>query len=221
MKKDSLIRRIVNRVKYILWSKTIFIRYVVEESVSLLKYNAYFRKDIDKEKIETELLIIAHSIEKGFSYRNPKETFAHDKIMTLIDKLKLYYSSFGDVDFLNQCCSIINFYIEVYRDNLNIKDIIDNYTSLVSMFDLKLENGGVAEINCEEICQQVKSIDYVSFIRSRHSYRYFRKEDVDILMIERALELAELTPTACNRQPQHVYILNGEKKDYLLDLQMG
>ena len=67
MKKDSLIRRIVNRVKYILWSKTIFIRYVVEESVSLLKYNAYFRKDIDKEKIETELLIIAHSIEKGFS----------------------------------------------------------------------------------------------------------------------------------------------------------
>ena len=221
MKKDSLIRRIVNQVKYILWSKTIFIRYVVEESVSLLKYNAYFRKDIDKEKIETELLIIAHSIEKGFSYRNPKETFAHDKIMTLIDKLKLYYSSFGDVDFLNQCCSIINFYIEVYRDNLNIKDIIDNYTSLVSMFDLKLENGGVAEINCEEICQQVKSIDYVSFIRSRHSYRYFRKEGVDILMIERALELAELTPTACNRQPQHVYILNGEKKDYLLDLQMG
>ena len=61
----------------------------------------------------------------------------------------------------------------------------------------------------------------MSFIRSRHSYRYFRKEGVDILMIERALELAELTPTACNRQPQHVYILNGDKKDYLLDLQMG
>ena len=63
-------------------------------------------------------------------------------------------------------------------------------------------------------------IDYLKFIQSRHSYRYFTK-NANIEQIKQALEIARYTPTACNRQPQLVHIYQGKEMEEVLTIQHG
>lgn len=46
------------------------------------------------------------------------------------------------------------------------------------------------------------------FFHSRRSLREFSNESVDESVVRRALELAKATPSACNRQPWHVYMIS-------------
>lgn len=60
------------------------------------------------------------------------------------------------------------------------------------------------------------------FFYTRYSLREYSNENVDSDVIKRALKLAMKTPSACNRQPWHVYLLNERSKiDLALSLQSG
>lgn len=78
---------------------------------------------------------------------------------------------------------------------------------------------GTILINKKEVDEAI-DIDYLKFIKARHSYRYFTK-DVNIKQIKKALEIAKYTPTACNRQPQRVHIFDGREMEEVLTIQHG
>lgn len=57
------------------------------------------------------------------------------------------------------------------------------------------------------------SIDFSSFVKSHHSMRTYLDEPITNEEIIQAIELAKAAPSACNRQPWHVYYSFDDTKD--------
>lgn len=53
-----------------------------------------------------------------------------------------------------------------------------------------------------------KSIDFLRLAAARYSVRKFAKETVEQEKLEKVLEAGHLAPTAVNRQPQHILVIN-------------
>lgn len=64
--------------------------------------------------------------------------------------------------------------------------------------------------------------DFFALCRNRRSTRDFDGEPVDFALVERAVAAAQLSPSACNRQPWHLHFYDRrEDIDALLALQNG
>lgn len=61
-----------------------------------------------------------------------------------------------------------------------------------------------------------KMQDFLSFVRDRYSVRSFKNEPVEQEKIDLLLEAANAAPTACNKQPQKIYVIKSEEKRKLL-----
>lgn len=53
-------------------------------------------------------------------------------------------------------------------------------------------------------------MDFLSFAERRFSVREFSAEKVEREVIEKILKASQLAPTACNRQPQRIFVLESE-----------
>lgn len=172
-------------------------------------------------RLEYVIKVRTHGIEKGLSFRKPKEGFGVSKILILIDCVKKYmqYPNFNK-ESVNETLNVLDAYINRFKANLKIEPVVKEYNALVAEFGaIKGCCAGTITINKKDV-EEAIDIDYLKFIRSRHSYRYFTK-DVSIDQIKQALEIARYTPTACNRQPQHVHVYQGKEMEEVLTIQHG
>lgn len=190
------------------------------EKEYLVKFNGSFNTDKDAIKLENKIRVSVHGIEKGFSYRSPKPAFGTEKILNLFDMLKSYITLPGAKEsFVKDCLSTIKYYIDTYKDNEKIGPIVDKYKALAASVEGRVEaKDATLDINKSDVDAILGAINYEDFIASRHSYRFYSKTPIDKALLEKALKIAEHTPTACNRQAQKVYIFTGEDKDRLLNI---
>lgn len=63
---------------------------------------------------------------------------------------------------------------------------------------------------------------FSSLVKARRSVRAYKPDSVSQDILKRAIEMAQLSPSACNRQPCKVYLISdSEKKAKFLNLQNG
>lgn len=191
----------------------------------IIKYNASINTDDDIEKMQYTLLRENHTIEKGLSLRNPRKGFGQQKVLNLLDRLNLYLRKYGEKDknFLYYPLGTIKHYISYTKSNgVEISAIEEKYKSLVDkseLIDIK-EQGGIVQINKNDILKQCNT-NFKSLLMSRHSIRYFSKEDVAKDVIDQALKLAQRTPSACNRQGWYTHVFQGDNSVNLIKWQGG
>lgn len=82
------------------------------------------------------------------------------------------------------------------------------------------EQGGITQISKDEILKKCNN-NFESLLTSRHSIRYFSKKTVAKETIEKALKLAQKTPSACNRQSWHTHVFQEEESINLIKWQGG
>lgn len=172
-------------------------------------------------RLEYIIKVQTHGIEKGLSFRTPKEAFGVVKIMALIENLKIYiqYPNLNK-ESVNETLNVLNTYINKFKGNPKIEQIVKEYNILTAKFGVIEECCvGTMTIHKKDV-EEAIDIDYLKFIKARHSYRYFTK-DASIEQIKQALEIARYTPTACNRQPQYVHIYQGKEMEEVLTIQHG
>ena len=189
------------------------------------KYNASHHTDDDIEKMQYTLLRENHVIEKGMSMRNPRIGFGQEKVKALLGRLGKYFELYGDVDlnFLKYPLSTIQSYIEFTKKNgVEIDAIESSYKDLVRKIGDNFEtiSSGVKDISKNDVLESCNK-NFKSLLQSRHSIRYFSEESVDRGVIEEALRLASLTPSACNRQGWKTYVFEGERCLELMKWQGG
>lgn len=173
------------------------------------------------ERLEYVIKVQTHGIEKGLSFRTPKEAFGVVKIMALIDNLKKYiqYPNLNK-ESVNESLNVLSTYINKFNGNPKIEPVVNGYNYLLDKFGaITACSVGTMTINRKDI-EDAINIDYKKFITTRHSYRYFTKE-ASIEQIKQALEIARYTPTACNRQPQRVHVFQGKEMEEVLTIQHG
>ena len=189
------------------------------------KYNASTHTDEDMEKMQYTLSRETHTIEKGMSMRNPRKGFGQEKVSNLIKRLKKYNELYRDKDasFLIYPFCTIQSYIDYTKESgVPIPDIEKSYLDLRMEVRCKPENvkSGITKEKRSHI-QSLCSKDFKSLLYSRHSIRYFSDQQVSKEQLNKALELAQRTPSACNRQGWKSHVFMGNRSVELIKWQGG
>lgn len=189
------------------------------------KYNASIRTDEDITKMQYTLLRENHVIEKGLSMRTPRKGFGQKKVFALLHRLDKYCDLYGEKDkeFLRYPLATIKYYIRYTEENgVSIPEIKSLYNALETKANIGTieAHAGVMETSKDSILSLCQG-DFRSLLYSRHSIRYFSKEQVPQKTIVEALELAQRTPSACNRQGWKTHVFKGEQSVKLVKWQAG
>lgn len=181
------------------------------------KHSTVFNSN-ELNKIECQLILDYHGVEKGFLFQNTKPRFAQQRIENLHRCLELdlirenrqrsqiqvayqimcqYYELHGKIGI-----DISDYYTE--QQYYSYKDILaSSYNS---------EFKGAIECHRDSFYSSTDSSDFSDFSSSRKSIREYTGEKVPIALIEKAIGLALNTPSVCNRQASKVYFLNDKNK---------
>lgn len=193
----------------------------------LLKYNASVNTDDDIHKMQYTLLRENHVIEKGMSMRNPRKGFGQQKVETLLSRFSLYVDRYGDMDrhFLVYPFSTIESYIHYTEAaGIRIPEIKRTFDALLLKAGIDRAEltplAGVKDETKRHIQEQCDN-GFWNLLHSRHSLRYYTEKLPSKENIDNALEMAQRTPSACNRQAWHTHVFMGEQSHRLLKMQQG
>ncbi|HIW21121.1 MAG TPA: nitroreductase family protein [Candidatus Dorea intestinavium] len=176
----------------------------------LEKYNKYSFKSgycKSKEQYEASITRWYHTIEKGLAYTDYRAGFGKGNVDALLIEMKNYVSQGYDTDtyFYKTALSVLHHYIlkneEYGYMNKELVDIVSHFPGESN------DEGGILKFTPANK-EQINSMDYQKFAKSRHSIRHFSCIPVDIKKVKNAIKLAQLTPSACNRQGWRVRIIS-------------
>lgn len=190
-----------------------------------VKYNASHHTDDDIYKMQYTISRETHTIEKGMSMRNPKKGFGQKKVVNLIRRLLIYSDRYltEDRNFINYPLSTIQVYINYTKSHgVKIPEIEKKFIDLLNITGAQTVScdAGVISLTKEDIISKC-NVDFESLLFSRHSIRYFSEKPVAEELIDKALELAQRTPSACNRQGWLTHVFRAPKSLELVKWQGG
>ena len=189
------------------------------------KYNASAHTDDDIEKMQYTLARETHTIEKGMSMRNPKKGFGQIKVINLLKRLNKYNDLYKDRDrlFLDYPINTVNSYIHYMKNTgVSIPEIEKVYKELLmtsKCVPTEIDSGVMVET--KEHILSLCNKDFESLLYSRHSLRYFSNVPVSVEKLNKALKMAQRTPSACNRQGWKTYVYMNNKSVELIKWQGG
>ncbi len=190
------------------------------------QYNATNCTDEDLQKMQFTILRENHVIEKGMSMQNPRKGFGQEKVTRLLERLSKYYDLYGrdDEEFLKYPLSTVLAYIDYSHANgVQMPEIEVAYETLrakLPSLEIVASKAGIQTTTKKDLMSACDN-GFESLLKSRHSLRYFSDELVGQEVIEKALTLAQRTPSACNRQGWHTHVFKGEESVRLMYWQEG
>lgn len=180
-----------------------------------------------RENLKALMTMEYHRIEKGLSLRETRTAFGRDTIRRLISGIRAYQKLYGVSDEIVQIS--VNTLLAYYDYNLECgyedRELCETITDLKNLYAARETTcnkmGGVRKVTRNDIWLHAKK-DLSDFFASRHSIRDFTTEEVDMELIERAVEMAQKSPSVCNRQSTRLYVVSREgDRNAILSLQNG
>lgn len=182
-----------------------------ETSVSL------FEKD-DRKFLCSQMLVLSHSLEKGLSMMIVKKGFGTKKAANLCLLIERYKQKYGNDDIsypFIESCGILQAYMEyqiAQKFDLGVLrtriEALLNSLSDIQRKALSNFHYGVVVLN-KSFLNGGQNGNYERIVSTRRSVRSYSEEIVEVDKIKKAIELANYSPSACNRQPCNVYVALG------------
>lgn len=161
-----------------------------------------------------EIVRNTHSIEKGLSLENVRLGFGYIKIKSAISFIKKYEQLNSDIYnekiqmFMDALAAYLEFHNAKEFSDDHIEEIRREYNELMSNYDYKQEQyGGIKIINRPSYNKNEVAF-FERVVSERHSVREFDGSPVPEDLIKKAINLAMLCPSACNRQCYRVNIIH-------------
>lgn len=184
-------------------------------------------QEMKLSQLQAKLLFYFHKIEKGLCMPGKHRLFGLEVIPHIVDLVTTWESSGfsrNDPIYLGALNSL-----SAYADCLKAEklDPDDKIQSTVSYF---LERRGFSELTADTpiVIEQHRLHGLVPFEKLKQLYelrrstRDFDLKPVSKELVENAVQAAQLSPSACNRQPCKVYAIENENmKSILLSHQNG
>lgn len=171
------------------------------------------------QKTSYNILQNAHRLEKGLLNATPRPFWGWEKAETLVNLLSEELSQNGTSFATKTGCAVLKHYIESKKKITEEQHKLQHLLSVMRESEVSIDDadeclGGFERVRKEEI--MVKDLSSIEqFFCSRHSVRTFADTPTDIEKIVYAINLANKCPSACNRQPTHVYIIDGDTRKML------
>lgn len=188
-----------------------------ETKSTLLSYYRRYRKYGFRDgkcktqsQFEASITRLYHTVEKGLAYSNYRAGFGKENVEMLILSMNQYAMQF-DVNafFYETALSVLENYVQRNKE-YGVEDIALN-KKISSLRGNGNQKGGMTCVERQELTE-IQKMNYEQLMKSRHSVRDFGDRPVDIEDIEAALEIAQYTPSACNRQGWNAYVVTDKTK---------
>jgi nitroreductase len=201
---------IVNKIRSLRYERSCKSCYEYDAKRFTAYSNSFTQWD-NTEKLIGQIVAEYHVVEKGLAMPNMRMGFGKQIIIDLIDHCNLFSARFDiNNEQLIYAVSVIKEYKLVHEKNnflldaaiLNAIDIlISKYTGLVPSEQLTTTRNDYFKFN---------QASFKDFSNSRKSLRDF-SGSVDLESIKKAVSLAQNAPSACNRQPSRVYVVQDKE----------
>lgn len=201
---------LLNRIRLIKYKKLCKSCYEYD-AIRFTKYSNAYTKWDNPEKLIGLIIAEYHVIEKGLAMPNMRLGFGQAVMNELIMHCVLYASKFDSEkeQYIYALRVIKEYKLEHEKNNYKLED------SLFKSID-NLLSKNVMLFPSEQIVMTKKNYfksnqsSFEDFSNSRKSLRNF-SGIVDLAIIKKAVSLAQNAPSACNRQPSRVYVV--QEKD--------
>ncbi len=186
------------------------------------EHSTFFKKD-NFNKVETHIILLYHSLEKGFLHKNLRLGFAKDKVKQLLRYLNDENVSHHLMSSqISAACMCLMKYYDLHREkSFDISDYysINDY-DFIKKFALKNKSPVLEKIS-SDFFKDTKS-DFLNFSWSRSSVRHYNGEIIPDEIIHDVISIAKNAPSVCNRQGTKVYLLNNDQHiQKILNIQGG
>lgn len=164
-----------------------------------LDFSFYGNKCENDKQYEAVITRWYHTIEKGLAYVNFRAGFGNNNINSLLTAMENYIADGYSADsfFYKTALSTLKAY-QAKNSEYGFKN--EKLDERIKKLPGEPNNaGGVISFSHMEK-ETIQNMGYAEFINNRHSLRHFSDKPVDKEAVKRALELAQHTPSACNRQ---------------------
>jgi nitroreductase len=185
------------------------------------EHSTVFKTDNFK-KIESELILDYHGLEKGFLHNELRYRFAEHRVKRMIRNLeKINYDSSKSSQ-VSISLKVLSDYFKLHLDNnVNIEDFFSEKIYTRIQENLIEEEEIYKVVSKSEYYKNVNG-NFLDFSGSRKSIRSFSKELIEIDVIKSVVDIAKTAPSVCNRQPAKVHFIQNKKViDEILDIQGG
>ena len=168
--------------------------------------------EYDKEQQRSRIIRLTHSIEKGLCLEAPRPGFGVAKLEQLFAESEAYKKKYGSNEFcLNMVIDAVSDYIRFHDSKQYSDESIDNLKDKLARLregvpQRNVKAGGFQHISVHNDCSQL-----TDYFLSRHSVREFDDTPVNNQDIIEAVEIAQLCPSACNRQAYRAYVIKARK----------
>ncbi len=169
-----------------------------------------------KSFLERDMLILAHSLEKGMGIPNTRIGYGQEKAYLLASKLKKYEDEYNTNSFpFLESIAVLDKYIELmHEQGVNIDKIESERATFEKEIIIKNHcKAGFYNYNYGElVC--CKSSILESILSSRHSVRHYSKDEITAEELKEVVSLANMAPSACNRQPVKLFYTKTQEKAF-------
>lgn len=186
------------------------------------KHNMAVTEDLNR--LGYSIIFHTHSIEKSLSHFDLRP-FGIKKIsliMSILNKELKYENHEKHFSFINGI-NTLRQYKKVYEEHKwTDKEEYKNVSDFLKMYENIPEQKTGSYILTKEELQNDYKIDYKKFIKSRHSTRNYKNQQLKIEDIKEAIEMAKYTASACNRQYIKVhYYPTGQMRQNVIKYAVG
>jgi nitroreductase len=193
----NLFRPAAFKVRRLIFLMNLFIDHA-NDAWKYFKWSHNGIRDRKKAQMESAIVKAYHGFEKGLSLRSPKPGFGQEKAKNLLKKLSEWHSRYDPTEMTKAAeCSLL-----AYRDfnkDLGISlSFMDTWADRIDK-TCATRLGGTLTIRKDDILKHVDGVSK-TFFTSRHSMRNFSAEEIPMRDIERAVLIAQKSPSVCNRQ---------------------
>lgn len=183
--------------------------------------NIFFKDNF--EKIEADIILKYHSLEKGFLHEKIKDRFGKNNIVILNKLLKKKEVILNkNLSQISSAYQVMCDYYELHLDRgIDISDYFDRDEYLLYK-SLKSSNTNSVKNHLFESYFDKSNDNFKNFSNSRSSVRNFTDEKIPIPIIKDVITLARNAPSVCNRQPVKVYYVDNRSQiDEVFKIQGG
>lgn len=220
--KKSLKNSLKRIIPVTLWSWLQRLRQSMDESglffAEKQRFKRYYARAVNnaaQQQLEAKLIFHAHSLEKGLSHREIRLGFGKTALSKLSSVMheydKLGYSKKSKA--YENALSVLNAYLELHDKSSAVGT--SQFDELFSYFREEITKsksnvGGVRSIDSASK-RTNKTKNFRDLFLGRCSVRDFGEKDVNISLINDAIDISQKAPSICNRQTSRVLIVDDPK----------
>lgn len=170
------------------------------------EYKGY---NINQQSLESVLLLLAHSLEKGMSIPKTKKGYGIDKARNLLACQKKYLTDNGlkDSFALQESIAVLNAWITYSEaSGVDVSKIKAEFGEIFNKYHNNAISAGYIEANdVGKLYDKIDKEVFSFYISTKRSVRSFKREPVSDKIMNEVVRLTLNAPSACNRQPCKIY----------------